>query len=53
LCCRHLGREEILKVIGEVAGKGLKEMKEEKGVLRQAGMELLYRVGGLRGQEIV
>ena len=27
-------------------------MKEEKGVLRQAGMELLYRVGGLKGQEI-
>jgi hypothetical protein len=49
---RHLGRETILKVIEEVTGKGLNGMREEKGVLRQMGMELFYRVGGLKGQEI-
>jgi putative transposase len=49
---KHLEKEEVLKVIGEVTGKGLKEIREEKGVLRQISMELLYRVGGLRGQEV-
>jgi len=33
-------------------GKGLNAMREERGVLRHAGMELLYRVGGLKGQGI-
>ena len=49
---RHEEKEEVLKVIEEVTGKGLKKIREEKGVLRQMSMELLYRVGGLRGQEI-
>jgi hypothetical protein len=43
---KHLEKEEVLKVIEGVTGKGLKEIREEKGVLRQMSMELLYRVGG-------
>jgi hypothetical protein len=49
---KHLEKEAVLKAIEEVTGKGIKEIREEKGVLRQMSMELLYRVGGLRGQEI-
>jgi hypothetical protein len=49
---RHEEKEEVLKAIEEVTGKGIKEIREEKGVLRQMSMELLYRVAGVRGQEI-
>lgn len=49
---RHLGRKEILKVIEQVTGKSLEDMIEEKGILRQMGMELLCRAGGLKGPEV-
>ncbi len=49
---RHLGKEKILKVIGEITGKSLNDMVEQRGILRQTGMELLYRVGGLSGPQI-
>jgi hypothetical protein len=48
---KHLGKKEILKVIEEVTGKTLEDMIEEKGILRQMGMELLCRIGGLKGPE--
>jgi REP element-mobilizing transposase RayT len=48
---KHLGRKEILRVIEEVTGKTLGDMIEEKGILRQMGMELLCRAGGLKGPE--
>ena len=48
---KHLGKKEILKVIEEVTGKTLEDMVEEKGILRQMGMELLCRIGGLKGPE--
>jgi NADPH:quinone reductase-like Zn-dependent oxidoreductase len=44
--------------IGDKPYKGMlkpwngKSASEEKGVLPQTGMELIYRVGGLRGREI-
>ena len=49
---RHRSKEEILGIIQKETGKRLDEIKREKGVLRQITMELLYRVGGLRGDEI-
>jgi hypothetical protein len=49
---RYLGKENILKVIGDMTGKSLNDMVEQRGILRQIGMELLYRVGGLSGPEI-
>jgi REP element-mobilizing transposase RayT len=48
---KHLGKKEILKVIEEVTGKTLEDMIKEKGILRQMGMELLCRTGGLKGPE--
>ncbi|MEC4676341.1 MAG: hypothetical protein VST72_05395, partial [Nitrospirota bacterium] len=33
-------------------GKGIKEIRAEKGSLRQITMDLLYRLGGLKGVEI-
>jgi hypothetical protein len=38
-------------VIEEVTGRTLEDMIEEKGILRQMGMELLCRTGGLKGPE--
>jgi putative transposase len=35
-----------------VTGKSIEEIRKGKGVLRQVAMELLYRVGGLKGDEI-
>ena len=42
----------ILKAITTETGKSLEDIKQEKGVLRQMAMELLYRLGGLKGVEI-
>jgi putative transposase len=49
---KYRAKETILEVMEGVTGKSIEEIRKEKGVLRQVVMELLYRVGGLRGHEI-
>jgi hypothetical protein len=49
---KYRAKETILDAIREVTGKTIEEIREEKGVLRQVAMEVLYRVGGLKGDEI-
>jgi putative transposase len=49
---KYLAKGTILGVIEEVTGKSIEEIRKERGVLRQMVMELLYRVGGLKGHEI-
>jgi putative transposase len=49
---RYMAKEQILEAIGEETGKGLEEIKGERGHIRQIVMDILYRAGGLRGVEI-
>jgi len=49
---RYRSQETILKAIEKETGKGINEIKKEKGLYRQMAMDLLYRVGGLKGREI-
>ena len=49
---RYKAREEILQHIMAETGKTLEELKSAKGDLRRMAMELLYRKGGLKGEEI-
>jgi putative transposase len=44
--------EGIMGAIKEVTGNSPDDLKKEKGVYRQIAMDLLYRVGGLKGEEI-
>lgn len=48
----YKAEEEILSAIEEVTGKGIKEIKSDKGYLRYVTMEMLYRLGGMKGKEI-
>lgn len=45
-------KEEIIKAIEKETGKDIEEIKKEKGSLRQIVMDLLYRMGGIKGVEI-
>lgn len=45
-------KEEIIRTVKEETGKGLKEIKNAKSIERAILMDLLYRVGGLKGTEI-
>jgi chromosomal replication initiation ATPase DnaA len=47
-----LSKEVIIKAIEEQTGKDFENIIKEKGVYRQIAMELLYRLGGLTGEEI-
>lgn len=49
---RYKSTDEILKAIEKVAGMGIDELKSERGSTRQVAMDLLYKVGGLKGVEI-
>jgi putative transposase len=49
---RYRAKETVLGVIEGVTGKTIEEIRGERGALRQVAMELLYRVGGLKGHEI-
>ena len=49
---RHRSNDGVMRVITRETGKNLEAIKTEKGVLRQITMELLYRIGGLKGQDI-
>src|SRR4030043_561024 len=48
---RYKAKEKIIKAIEKESGKGLEEIKREKGNIRQIAMDLLYRTGGLKGAE--
>ena len=49
---RYCSQDSILRIIKEETGKILDDLREEKGVYRQIAMDLLYRLGGLKGEEI-
>jgi putative transposase len=49
---RYKAKEKIIEAIEKESGKGLEEIKREKGDIRQIAMDLLYRTGGLKGAEI-
>lgn len=44
--------EGIMGAIEDETGKSLDYMRENKGECRQIAMDLLYRLGGLKGEEI-
>ncbi len=45
-------KEDIIKTIEKMTGKGLQEIREERGTLRQLMMDVFYRIGGMKGVEI-
>lgn len=49
---RYRATEEILAAIQRATGKDIEALKNEKGDLRRLAMELLYRIGGLKGPQI-
>ena len=49
---RYKAKDQILEAIGEETGKGLDEIKSERGQIRLIVMDILYRAGGLNGVEI-
>jgi len=49
---RYRSKDEILSVVKRETGKDIDTVRAEKGELRQLVMDLLYRVGGLKGPEI-
>ena len=49
---RYRSHEAILMALEGETGKGFDEIKKEKGLYRQIAMDLLYRIGGLKGREI-
>jgi REP element-mobilizing transposase RayT len=49
---RYRLREDILRAIEEETGKDLERLRNEKGIYRQIAMELLYRMGGMKGTQI-
>ena len=48
----YRAEEEIIKAICEETGKGFDEIIKESGATREMAMELLYRMGGIKGAEI-
>ncbi|MBI5198984.1 MAG: transposase [Nitrospirae bacterium] len=49
---RYKAKEEIIRAIEEVTGRRISNIINEGGSLRQIVMDILYRVGGLKGVEI-
>lgn len=49
---RYGSKKEIIGVIEEESGKEIEEIKAEGGTIRQIAMDVLYRIGGLKGVEI-
>ena len=48
----YKAKDAILKTLEKETGKSIKAIAKEKGIYRQIAMELLYRLGGLKGEEI-
>ena len=49
---RYRSKDDILLAVKRETGKDIDTIRMEKGELRQVVMEVLYRVGGLKGPEI-
>lgn len=49
---RYKAKEEIIRAIEEETGKAISDIIAGGGSLRQIAMDLLYRIGGLKGKEI-
>ena len=49
---KYRAKEIIIEAIEKESGKGLEEIKREKGNIRQIVMDILYRIGGLKGVDI-
>ncbi len=49
---KYRAREDIINAIEKETGCSISTIKEERGVIRQIAMDLLYRLGGLKGREI-
>ncbi len=48
----YKAKGEIIKAVKKVTGKDIEEIRRKKGSLRQIVMDLLYRIGGIKGVEI-
>ena len=44
--------EGIFRAIEKTTGKKLEDLNKERGIYRQIAMDMLYRLGGLTGEEI-
>lgn len=49
---RYRVKEEILQAVEKETGKSFEEIKGEGESIRQIAMDILYRVGGIKGVEI-
>jgi len=49
---RHGAKEKILEAIEKETGKTFEEIQGEGGSIRQIAMDILYRMGGIKGIEI-
>ena len=49
---RYKTKEEIMNALCKGVGKEFHEIIGERGIFRQIAMDLLYRLGGLKGPEI-
>lgn len=49
---RYRAKEEIMRVITKETGKSFEEIKAEGRNLRQISMDILYRIGSIKGVEI-
>jgi putative transposase len=49
---QYRSQRDILQAIQRETGRDIETIRTEKGELRQIGMDLLYRVGRLKGPEI-
>lgn len=49
---RYRAKEEILQAVEKETGKSFEEIKGEGESIRQIAMDILYRVGGIKGVEI-
>jgi len=48
----HRSEEAIFRALKKATGRGFQEIRSERGGVRQIAMELLYRIGGLKGVKI-
>lgn len=49
---RYRAQEEILRTLEKETGKTRDEIRANRGSLRQMAMDLLYRIGGMKGTQI-
>ncbi len=48
----YRAQDEIIRVFEKETGRDIEDIKKERGSLRQILMDLLYRIGGVKGAEI-